>query len=95
MVNYINASCLATVEWSEGLQVVIEPRSSVTPNYYLPSNSCFLRPKIQKIEFFFFVSVSAGGPQRKSSRGNSLLNASRKSSTHAVKEEVYLLSSSF
>ncbi|XP_029208472.2 uncharacterized protein LOC114972102 isoform X2 [Acropora millepora] len=33
------------------------------------------------------AEVSAGGPQRKRSRGNSLLNALRKSSIHAVKEE--------
>ena len=62
-------------------------------NDYLASNSCFLRSKIPKIKFFF--SVSAGGPQRKRSRGNSLLNALRKSSIHTVKEEVHLLSSSF
>ena len=93
LVNYINANCLATVEWSGGLQVGIGPKSSVTLNDYLPSNSCFLRPKIPKTEFFF--SVSAGAPQRKSSRGNSLLNALRKSSIHAVEEEVHLLSSSF
>ena len=93
-MNYINANCLATVEWSGGLQVGIGPKSSVTLNDYLASNSCFLRPKIPKTEFFFF-SVSAGGPQRKNSRGNSLLNPLRKSSIHAVEEEVHLLSSSF
>ena len=72
------------MECSEGRHVGIEP---------IPSNSCFLRPKISKIEFFF--SVSAGGPQRKLSRNTSISDAIRKFSILSVKEEVHLLTSRF